>query len=258
MFNSIPHEPAPERNPSIECLQDALSSATASEQRMRQFLADASHELRTPLTVLRGASQMLIRRPRLDQPEVDAALAAIDKEAIRLSRLVDDLLSLSRLDAGQPLHPLPVTLSHFLEEFTARYAPAWPERSIKVDRSTLNGAQAHVDPEALTRILTNLVDNAARYSTAGKPILIRGEAVGGTVSIQVQDEGPGLSPEDARRVFERFYRGSKSRSQRNGGSGLGLAIVRALVGQSRGQIHIDTGPDRGTTFAITLPRARST
>jgi len=258
MINSIHHKPVPERNPSIECLQEALSSATASEQRMRQLLADASHELRTPLTVLRGASQMLIRRPSLDQPEVDAALTAINKEATRLSRLVDDLLSLSRLDAGQPLHPLPVALSRFLEDFTACYTPAWPERTITLDRSTLNGAQVYVDPEALTRILINLVENAARYSTAGKPILIRGEVVGGAVSIQVQDQGPGLSPEDARRVFERFYRGSKSRSQRSGGSGLGLAIVRALVGQSRGEIHLDTGPDRGTTFAITLPRSRST
>jgi len=128
MINSIHHKLVPERNPSIECLQEALSSATASEQRMRQLLADASHELRTPLTVLRGASQMLIRRPSLDQPEVDAALAAINMEATRLSRLVDDLLSLSRLDAGQPLHPLPVALSHFLEDFTACYTPAWPER----------------------------------------------------------------------------------------------------------------------------------
>ena len=257
MINSTHHELGPDGNPSIERLQEALSSATASEERMRQFVADASHELRTPLTVLRGTSQMLIRQRGLDQPEVDAALAAINNEATRLSRLLDDLLSLSRLDAGQPLDPHPVALSRFLEKFIARYAPAWPERTIEVDRSSLNGARVHVDPEALTRVLINLVDNAARYSTAGKPILIRGEAVGSTVSIHVQDRGPGLNPEDARRVFERFYRGSKSRSRLSGGSGLGLAIVRALVHQSRGEIHIDTSPDRGTTVAITLPRGRS-
>jgi signal transduction histidine kinase len=110
---------------------------------------------------------------------------------------VDDLAHLNRLDAGHSLHPHPIALSPFLEAFVQRHAPAWLERSLQLDRSCLNGARVQVDPEALTRVLANVVENAARYSTVGTPIRIRGAAVQRTVSSAVQDEGPGLSPEDA-------------------------------------------------------------
>jgi len=238
----------------VDRLHDAVAGSTASEERMRQFLADASHELRTPLTVLLGTSQVLLRKKDLDPEEFDAAMAAIHDESIRLSRLVDDLLTLSRLDAGQVLEPHPVAVSRFLAEFVRRYASAWPTRALIVETVELDGAQAHVDPEALRRMLTNVVDNAARYSAPGRPIVIAGTSAPNSVSIMVRDEGPGLSREDAERVFERFYRGNKSRSRLSGGTGLGLAIVRALVEQSRGEILIDTGPDKGTTVAIRLPR----
>lgn len=171
-----------------------------------------------------------------------------------MARLVDDLVHLSRIDAGQTLHPRALTVSTFLEDFVARYAAAWPQRSLETHHCNLNGAQVQVDPEALTRVLTNLVDNAARYSTPGGAIRIRGEAGDQTVSIAVADEGPGLSPEDAKRMFERFCRGGKSRGHQSGGSGLGLAIVQALVRQSAGEVQLDSGPDRGTTVAITFPR----
>jgi two-component system OmpR family sensor kinase len=242
----------------VDRLQDALAASNASEERMRQFLADASHELRTPLTVLRGTAQVLLREKNLDPEEFDAAMAGIRDESIRLSRLVDDLLTLSKLDAGQPLEPHPVPISPFLAEFVERYASAWPARVIVVEADQLHGTQAHVDPEALRRMLTNLVDNAARYSAPGGPIVIAGISAPESVSIVVRDEGPGLSPEDAARVFERFYRGNKSRSRLSGGTGLGLAIVHALVEQSQGEIRIDTGPDRGTTVAIELPRLTAT
>jgi two-component system OmpR family sensor kinase len=238
----------------VDRLQDALATATGSEERMRRFLADASHELRTPLTVLRGTSQILLRRKDLEPGEFDTALVAIHDESIRLSRLVDDLLTLSKLDAGQPLDPHPVAISPFLAEFVGHYASAWPSRLITVEAAELDDTQAHVDPEALRRILTNVVDNAARYSTPGRPIVIAGGFAPDSVSIMVRDEGPGLRPEDAERVFERFYRGNKSRSRLSGGAGLGLAIVHALVEKSQGQIRIDTSPDRGTTVAIMLPR----
>jgi two-component system OmpR family sensor kinase len=238
----------------VDRLQAALSASTDSEERMRRFLADASHELRTPLTVLRGTSQLLQRHDKLDPEETTATLKAIQDEAERMSRLVDDLLTLSKVDAGVPLDPHPVTIRRFLEDFVQRYASAWPARSLEMQTSSLNGTQASIDPEALRRVITNLVENAARYSTAGEPITIEGEAGLDTVSIRVKDAGPGFVEEDAKHVFERFYRGNKSRARANGGSGLGLSIVQALVQQSHGEIQIDTGPDRGTTVAITLPR----
>jgi two-component system OmpR family sensor kinase len=240
----------------VDQLQAALAAATESEERMRRFLADASHELRTPLTALRGTSAILVRQRALEPEETQAALSALHDEAIRLSRLVDDLLTLSRLDAGQALAPRPVPVSQFLQTFVARYGCAWPSRSLVVDLAHLHDTQAHVDPEAFTRVLTNLVDNAARYSTAGRPITISGASSASTVSVMVSDEGPGLNPDEARRVFERFYRANRTRSQLSGGSGLGLAIVHSLVQQSHGEIQIDTGPDRGTTVAITFPRLR--
>ncbi len=238
----------------VDRLQAALAASTDSEERMRRFLADASHELRTPLTVLRGTSQLLLRHNQLEPEETAAALRAIRDEAERMSRLVDDLLTLSKVDAGVPLDPHPITIGRFLEEFVERYASAWPARTLEMRTESLNGTQASVDPDALRRVLTNLVENAARYSSAGAPIALEGEASAHTVCIRVKDAGPGFIEEDVRHVFERFYRGNKSRARSNGGSGLGLSIVHALVQQSHGEIQIDSGPDRGTAIAITLPR----
>ena len=240
----------------VDRLEAALGEATASEERMRRFLADASHELRTPLTVLRGSSHLLLHQTGLEPEEAAETLAAIHDESVRLSRLVDDLLLLSRMDAGQPLHPEKIPVGPFLAETVRRYARAWPAREIAVRAADVEGAQVHVDPEALRRVLTNLIDNAARYSTPEGPIRLHAEQHGSGVAIAVEDDGPGLEPADAARVFERFYRGGESRSRASGGSGLGLAIVHGLVAQSGGEVHIDTAPQRGTTVQITLPAIR--
>jgi signal transduction histidine kinase len=242
----------------VDRLQTALTTATQSEERMRRFLADASHELRTPLTVLRGTSEVLLRQGSTERPEVMRALQDMNEEATRLSKLVDHLLTLTRLDTGQQFSPEVVPLRTMLEQFTDRYASAWPNRRIDLELVALNGATAYVDPEAVRHVVTNLIDNAARYSTAGRPITLGGTAHGDSVTLSVSDEGPGLSADDASRVFERFYRGSKSRSRQSGGTGLGLAIVRAIVEQSHGEVRIETGPDRGTTVFFTLPAGGST
>jgi two-component system, OmpR family, sensor kinase len=239
----------------VDRLLEALSTATASEERMRQFLADASHELRTPVTVVRGATQVLLRQGAAGRPEVEGMLRDIYTEAVRLSRLVDDLLTLSRIDAGQSLAPEKVQVHPFLYGFVEQYGQVWPERSIEIDERDMNNAAAWVDPEALRRIVTNLVDNAARYSRPDGTIALAGEAVNGTVSIRVMDEGPGIPPEEAAHLFDRFYRANKSRSRQSGGTGLGLSIVQGLVEGSAGTIEIDTAPDRGTTISVTLPRA---
>ncbi len=268
----------------VDQLQAAISDAAASEERMRRFLADASHELRTPVTVLRGSSQVLLRQGAGGPPEYRAALRDMHDEATRLSGLVDDLLTLSRLDAGQRLAPETVVVAPFLHQFLDRYAGLWPERkiilnsahgdsvgidgepSVGIDgepraggpsagNAGLDGVAVQVDPEALRRVMTNLVDNAVRYSRAGGAISIRGELDGDEVAISIADEGPGLSAEDAERIFDRFYRGKRSRAHGAGGTGLGLAIVRGLVEQSAGVVTIDTAPGRGTTVTVRLPCA---
>jgi signal transduction histidine kinase len=234
-------------------LEEAFSRVTESEQRMRRFLADASHELRTPLTALRGTSQVLLRQSREGGPELATAVRGIHEEALRLSQLVDDLLTLTRLDAHESLHPEEISLAAFMDDFVDRYAEAWPSRRIDFDRATFDGARVWVDPEALRRMLLNVVDNAAKHSSAPSPILVTADAGQEAVAIRVRDHGPGLSAEDREHVFDRFYRGSESRSRRTGGSGLGLSIVQALAQRSAGSVTLETDPGRGTTVAITLP-----
>jgi two-component system, OmpR family, sensor kinase len=234
-------------------LEEAFGRVTQSEQRMRRFLADASHELRTPLTALRGTSQVLLRHGKDDRPEVTEAVRDIHDEAVRLSNLVDDLLTLNRLDAEEPLRPEGISLTAFIDDFADRYTSAWSDREFDFDREAFARAHVWADPEALRRMLLNVVDNAAKYSSAESPIRVTAEAGPQNVEIQVSDGGPGLSAEDQKHVFDRFYRGSQSRSRRTGGSGLGLPIVQALAQRSAGSVSLDTGPGRGTTVSITLP-----
>jgi signal transduction histidine kinase len=241
----------------VDRLQEALSSAEGSEERMRNFLADASHELRTPATVLRGASQVLLRLGAGSDPEMVEGLRDMHDEAARLARLIDDLLTLTRLDGGQPLAPSDLRLRSFLHEFRDRYASLWPDREVRIEDSDLDGVHVRMDPDALRRVLTNLVENAARYSRQGAPISVGGNVAGTSVAVAVKDEGPGMSSDDAAHAFDRFFRTSRSRSRSSGGNGLGLSIVRGLVEVSGGSIEIDSAPDRGTTVCFTVPRALS-
>jgi two-component system OmpR family sensor kinase len=234
-------------------LEEAFSKVTESEQRMRRFLADASHELRTPLTALRGTSQVLLRQSDHGRAEVAAAVRDIHQEAVRLSRLVDDLLTLNRLDAEEPLHPEEISLEAFMDDFVDRYAAAWPTRRLDFDRQSFEQVRIWADPEALRRMLLNVVDNAAQYSSAPSPIKVTAKANAKAVAIRVIDAGPGLSAEEQQHVFDRFYRGGESRSRRTGGSGLGLSIVQALAQRSAGSVSLETDRGRGTTVAITLP-----
>jgi two-component system, OmpR family, sensor kinase len=238
-------------------LEEAFARVTESEQRMRRFLADASHELRTPLTALRGTSQVLLRQSNHGRPEVTAAVRDIHEETLRLSQLVDDLLTLNRLDADDSLRPEEISLLAFMDDFVDRYTTAWPTRRVDFDRTAFDRARVWADPEALRRMLLNVVDNAAKYSSAPSPIVVTAEAAPDTVAIHIKDGGPGLSAEDRKRVFDRFYRGSQSRSRRTGGSGLGLAIVQALAERSAGTVSLETEPGSGTTLTITLPTSPS-
>jgi signal transduction histidine kinase len=237
----------------IARLEEAFSRVTESEQRMRRFLADASHELRTPLTALRGTSQVLLRQSNPSKSDVEAAVQGIHQETVRMSDLVNDLLTLNRLDTDESLRPEQISLLAFMDDFADRYVEAWPTRKVDFARENFNGVDVFADPEALRRMLLNIVDNAAKYSSDSSPILVTAEAGPETITIQVRDDGPGLNAEEKERAFDRFYRGSQSRSRRTGGSGLGLAIVQALAQRSAGSVSLDTGPGRGTTVSITLP-----
>jgi signal transduction histidine kinase len=236
-------------------LEEAFSKVTESEQQMRRFLADASHELRTPLTALRGTSQVLLRAPDPGGPEVVAAVEGIHQEAVRLSNLVNDLLTLTRLDAKESLHPEEIPLAAFMDDFRDRYSGAWPTRDVEFDRGAFDGAHVWADPDAVRRMLLNVVDNAVKYSEPPSAIVVTADTAPEKVTIRVRDHGPGLSAEEQERVFDRFYRGGRGRSQRTAGSGLGLSIVQALAERSAGSVSLETEPGRGTTVTISLPAA---
>jgi two-component system OmpR family sensor kinase len=224
-----------------------------SEERMRQFLADASHELRTPLTSIRGYAEL----SRLQSSSGDAAedaMRRIEVEGNRMSRLVEDLLVLARGDQGTLLRREPVEVDELLIEAATAVGTAYPDRQITVGPGT--GLVVIGDWDQLLRVLINLTTNAAVHTPAGP---IRLEAGGGpsplgpAVTLRVTDSGPGLPPEEAAHVFERFWRADKARSRAKGGSGLGMAIVAQIVHTHGGFVQFDSSIERGTSVTVTLP-----
>ncbi len=242
--------------------QASESAARRSEERMRRFVADASHELRTPLTSIRGFAELYRQGAAADPAAIARVLRRIEDEAARMGVLVDDLLLLARLDEQRPLERAPVDLLTVATDAVEAARLVDPDRPVTLEVATDAGAPVVVGDEArLHQVLGNLVTNALRHTPAGTPVGVRiatqpGSGHGPALAvIEVRDAGPGLAPQDAERIFERFYRADATRSRDGGGSGLGLAIVAALVAGHGGQVHLDTAPGRGATFRVELPLA---
>ena len=235
--------------------------AVSSEERMRQFVADASHELRTPLTTIRGFAELYRQGAAPDPGEV---LSRIEDEAARMGLLVEDLLLLARLDQERPLRVAPVPLARLVDDAASAAQAIAPDRTIEVDvspesdRLVVNGDEAR-----LRQVLDNLVTNALTHTAPGTPVTLRLRPEGETHAvIEVADRGPGLTPEQSARVFERFYRVDKARTRRaasrgtgHTGTGLGLAIVAALTAAHSGTVEVDSVPGEGATFRVRLPLA---
>jgi len=240
-------------NAMLAQIEHAFSEQQASEDRLRQFLADASHELRTPVTSIRGYSE-LFRRGAASRPE-DLALAMrrIEDESSRMGILVDDLLLLARLDQGRPLEKAPVDLAAIATDATADAEVLAPNRPMSVD------APAPVlvigDEPRLRQVVTNLVNNALRHTDERVPIEVRVFAADDRAMLVVRDEGPGIAKEHVERIFERFYRADPSRTRGSGGSGLGLAIVASIAKAHGGSARVDTEIGHGATFIVELPLA---
>lgn len=237
--------------------------ARASEARMRQFVADASHELRTPLTSVRGFAELYrIGAVPLGEP-LDDAMARIEAEAARMGVLVEDLLLLARLDRARPLELAPVDVLDLVADSIAAARAAAPLRQVHVDGAEAVGLVVPGDAARLRQVVDNLLSNAIRYSPADRPVRVRvawddgvaRDQPGDWCRVEVCDEGPGMSPEVAARVFERFYREDAARSRQEGGSGLGLAIVAAIVAAHGGHVGVRTQVGGGATFTVLLPMA---
>jgi two-component system OmpR family sensor kinase len=232
-------------------IEHAFAEQQRSEARLRQFLADASHELRTPVTSIRGYSE-LFRRGAANRPE-DLALAMrrIEDEAVRMGLLVDDLLLLARLDQGRPLEHVAVDLVALAADAAADAQVLAPDREITFDAP--GPVVVTGDEQALRQVVTNLVQNALRYTPDASPIAIAVRAVEHHGELVVRDEGPGMTSEHAARVFERFYRADPSRTRGSGGTGLGLSIVQSIALAHGGSVRLDTAPGEGATFTVELP-----
>jgi len=232
------------------------TAARASEDRMRRFVADASHELRTPLTSIRGFAELYRQGAVPDAAAVARVMSRVEDEAARMGLLVDDLLLLARLDQQRPLERRPVDLLSLAVDAVHDARAVAPERSIEL-RVTTDGAAPVVlgDEARLRQVLANLVSNALMHTPPGTTVTVGvGTTVDGAV-LEVQDDGPGLTEEDAARAFERFYRADPSRTRTLGGAGLGLSIVAALVAAHGGQVTVESRVGSGATFRVLLPRS---
>ena len=245
-------------------IERAFAERAASEDRMRRFVADASHELRTPLATIRGYSE-LYRMGALTEPQqVGETVRRIEDSATRMGRLVEDLLHLARLDEGRPLRAEPVDLAVLAADAVSDLHALDPDRPVRISAlapgADLTPCVVVGDEDRLRQVLANLTGNVAQHTPGGTPVEVAvGHAEGpdGTrVVLEVRDHGPGIAPEHAARVFERFYRVDASRTRESGGgAGLGMAIVAAIVGAHRGSVRIAPTPGGGTTVRVELPAA---
>ncbi|WP_405087249.1 sensor histidine kinase [Microbispora sp. NBC_01389] len=235
-------------------IETAFQEREASQERMRRFMADASHELRTPLTSIRGYAE-LYRQQRSQDP--GTLLRRIEDQAVRMGLLVDDLLLLARLDQQRPLERRPVDVLSLAAGAVLDAQTLAPDREIDLFR--LDGSDRPVrvlgDEARLRQVVGNLVGNVLRHTPEGTAFRVGVGALPGPVAvIEVADDGPGLAPGDAGRVFERFYRADPARSRADsGGTGLGLSIAAALVQAHGGTITADSEPGHGAVFRIRIP-----
>ncbi len=238
-------------NEMLTQIEGAFEEKSASEERLRQFVADASHELRTPLTSIRGYAELLARGGFSDEVGRRRALQRIEEEATRMSGLVEDLLLLAELDRGRPLRTEPVDLQQICADVVGD-ADAVPHghrlRLVRGDPVVVLG-----DAERLAQVAHNLVRNALAHTPDGTEITVSAGVSRGMGSIEVSDNGPGIAPGEAPRVFDRFYQSDPSRSA--SGTGLGLAIVRAIAEALGGTAEVVATPGPGATLLVRIPPA---
>ncbi len=243
----------------------AASEATArrSEERMRRFVTDASHELRTPLTTIRGFAELYRQGASRTPAELDRLMRRIEDQAARMGLLVEDLLLLARLDQQRPLERRPVDLLALAADAVHEARAVAPDRRIELVTGGEDGPPGPLvvlgDEARLRQVIANLMSNALTHTPAGSPVQVRASSrrLDGAprAVVEVVDHGPGLTAEQAERVFERFYRADPARSHRAGGTGLGLAIVAALVAAHEGVVQVEATPGWGATFRVLLPLA---
>ncbi len=244
-------------NSMLEQIESAFAAREASETKMRQFLADASHELRTPLASIRGYSELYRLGAAEDPEDLEKAMSRIEAESARMGSLVDDLMTLARLDEVRKGVREPVDLSELASEAVEDARAAAPAREISLEAESVT---IEADRDQLRQVLGNLLRNADTHTPAGTPVEVTVASVAsdpaeeGGARITVRDHGPGLGDAAGPELFERFWRAGAARDRESGGAGLGLAIVAAIVEAHGGAVTAGDAPSGGAIFTVTLPR----
>lgn len=249
-------------NTMLAQIESSFNAQAKSEAKMRRFVGDASHELRTPLVSIRGYSELYRQGALPNDEAVATAMGRIESESKRMGQLVEDLLTLARIDERRESKLAPFDLFHLAVDASNDAYATSPDREVSLvgltDDVAPTSAPVIGDESRMRQVVANLLTNAMRYTPAGTPLEIavgvREDVPGYPLSvIEVRDHGPGIHGEDRERVFERFYRTDTSRSRETGGTGLGLSIVAAILEQHDGSVHIEETPGGGATFVISLP-----
>lgn len=231
-------------------IEDAFRERAASEERLRQFVADASHELRTPLTSVRGYAELYLAGGLDDDAALDDAMHRVEQEAARMSDLVDDLLLLAKLDEGRPMQRQPVRLDLLVRDAVRDARAVQPQRTITCETEPV---EVVGDDARLRQAVANLLVNARTHTPVTAELEVRVRADGSQAVVEVADDGPGMPADVAGRVFERFFRADAGRARASGGSGLGLAIVAGIAVAHDGAAQVESSPGAGTRFRLRLP-----
>ena len=238
-----------------ETFNELLGRLEASLVRQRQFMADASHELRTPVTTTRTAAAVALQQAHRDEADYRETLRIVEQQAARLSRVVDDLFTLARADAGSyPMQPTPMYLDEVIDDVVRAARVVAGTRNVVVEATAVPEAAFTGDEELIRRMIANLVDNAVRHTPDGSAVRVELDQTDAGYAIAVKDQGPGVPADIRSQIFERFFRGDAARrSSVHDGAGLGLALTRWIARAHGGDVVVARSSPSGSTFVVSLP-----
>jgi two-component system, OmpR family, sensor kinase len=250
--------PADELGRLAETFNELLGRLEASLTLQREFMADASHELRTPVTTARTAASVALQQPHRDEREYREALEIVEQQTVRLSRIVEDMFTLARADAGNyPVRRGAMYLDEIVDEAVRGARVLAAPKRVDVEVRSIASASLVGDEDLMRRLIGNLLDNAIRHAPAGTIVRVDFDRSSGGYAIAISDAGPGIPPDSQQHIFDRFYRADRSRARgpADGGAGLGLALARWIARVHGGDVTLTRSSGAGSTFTIVLPDA---
>ena len=235
-----------------------ITQLRSFDSMRRDFISNLSHELRTPVSVIRANSETLIDGALEDKKQAKVFAKAILHNSERLTDMVSSLLDLTRIEYGElKLNFKQIDLNEFINNFITSISSLSKKKNINIKFQSNHKGDIYADPQAIERIMNNLIDNAIKYSEKGSEILVITKNDSDSfIKVMIEDSGSGISDEDQDFIFSRFYRTASARATDNQGSGLGLAIVKHLVNSLNGEVGIDSAPERGSVFWFTVPKTQ--